>query len=78
MNTAATNKHQTTNKPQTAQEMIAANIKGLIAQLESGHSDALTAYLDAMSCFHNYSFGNILEIARRSVLGRARLRLGQQ
>jgi antirestriction protein ArdC len=50
---------------QTAKEMIAANIKSLIEQLEAGKSDALTAYLDAMSRFHNYSFGNILEIARQ-------------
>jgi hypothetical protein len=33
--------------------------------LEAGHSNALTAYLDAMSRFHNYSFGNVLEIARQ-------------
>jgi hypothetical protein len=33
--------------------------------LEQGHSEALTAYLTAMGRFHNYSFGNILEIARR-------------
>jgi len=50
---------------QTLKEIIAANVKSLIEQLEAGHSDALTAYLDAMSRFHNYSFGNILEIARQ-------------
>ena len=50
---------------QTAKEIIAANVKEHIAQLEAGHSDALTAYLDAMSRFHNYSFGNVLEIARQ-------------
>ena len=50
---------------QTAKEIIAANVKELIAQLEAGHSDALTAYLTAMSRFHNYSFGNVLEIARQ-------------
>jgi hypothetical protein len=67
MNTAAT----TTQNPkqpqqrQTAKEMIAANIKSLIEQLEAGRSDALTAYLDAMSRFHHYSFGNVLEIARQ-------------
>ena len=52
-------------KPNTKQELIAANIKLLIEQLEAGHSDALTNYLTAMSRFHNYSFGNILEIARQ-------------
>ena len=52
-------------KPLTTKEAIAANVKALIKQLEAGHSDALTAYLNAMSRFHNYSFGNILEIARQ-------------
>jgi hypothetical protein len=59
---------QNLEKPQqrqTAKEIIAENVKSLIEQLEAGHSDALTAYLDAMSRFHNYSFGNILEIARQ-------------
>jgi len=41
---------------QTAKEMIAANVQSLIEQLEAGHSDALTAYLNAMSRFHSYSF----------------------
>jgi antirestriction protein ArdC len=50
---------------QTAKEIIAANIKSLIEQLEAGHSDALTAYLNAMSRFRSYSFGNVLEIARQ-------------
>jgi antirestriction protein ArdC len=50
---------------QTAKEMIAENVKSLIEQLEAGHSDALTAYLTAMSRFRSYSFGNVLEIARQ-------------
>jgi hypothetical protein len=50
-------------KPTTKQELIATNIKLLIEQLEEGHSEALINYLTAMSCFHNYSFGNVLEIA---------------
>src|SRR5271154_3350426 len=63
---ANTTTMQTSNpKPQTAKEVIAANVQALIEQLEAGHSDALTAYLNAMSRFHNYSFGNILEIARQ-------------
>lgn len=49
----------------TKQELIAANIKLLIEQLDAGHSDALTNYLTAMSRFHHYSFGNVLEIARQ-------------
>src|SRR6185437_16216258 len=53
------------SQPKTAREVIAANVQALIEQLEAGHSDALTAYLNAMSRFHNYSLGNILEIARQ-------------
>ncbi len=52
-------------KSNTKQELIAANIKLLIEQLEAGHFDALTNYLTAMSRFHQYSFGNVLEIARQ-------------
>jgi hypothetical protein len=54
-----------TSKAQTAKEVIAANIRLLIEQLEAGHSEGLTAYLTAMGKFHSYSFGNILEIARQ-------------
>jgi hypothetical protein len=56
---------QQTKQPQTSKEVIAANVKALIEQLEEGHSEGLTAYLTAMGRFHNYSFGNILEIARQ-------------
>src|ERR1700723_1501656 len=65
--TAAAVKKSTanTNKKLTAKEAIAANVQALIEQLEQGHSAALTAYLTAMGRFHNYSFGNILEIARQ-------------
>ena len=55
----------TTPKPQTTREVIQANVDLLIEQLEAGHSEALTAYLTAMGRFHNYSLGNILEIARQ-------------
>src|SRR5215467_14229395 len=37
----------------------------LVAALESGHSEVLTAYLSAMAKFHTYSFGNIMLIARQ-------------
>ena len=37
----------------------------LVAASESGHSEVLTAYLGAMAKFHNYSFGNIMLIARQ-------------
>jgi antirestriction protein ArdC len=67
MNTTATTEtlDTTTEQPKTAREVIAENVQLLIEQLEAGHSEALTDYLNAMSRFHNYSLGNILEIARQ-------------
>lgn len=65
MNTAKTIATVESKKPNTKQELIAANVKILIEQLETGHSETLTTYLTAMSRFHNYSFGNVLEIARQ-------------
>ena len=68
INTAITVNTSTQNpsqQKQTAKEVIAANVQALIEQLEQGHSEGLTAYLTAMGRFHNYSFGNILEIARQ-------------
>jgi hypothetical protein len=65
MSSAANPKAIDSKKPTTKQELIAANIKLLIEQLEAGHSEALTEYLTAMSRFHHYSFGNVLEIARQ-------------
>jgi hypothetical protein len=64
VNPPTDNSHQPQQK-QTAKEVIAANVQALIDQLEQGHSEGLTAYLTAMGRFHNYSFGNILEIARQ-------------
>ena len=64
--TANTNNIATiSKKPSTKQEIVTANIKLLIEQLEAGHSEALTNYLAAMSRFHRYSFGNVLEISRQ-------------
>lgn len=62
----ANNSGQQTDDRQhhTAQQVITENVKFLIEQLEQGKSETLTAYLAAMACFHNYSFGNILSIAR--------------
>ena len=37
----------------------------VLAALESGQSDILTQDLNAMARFHNYSFGNIMLIARQ-------------
>jgi hypothetical protein len=65
MSTPATIPSNDQQQSRTAKEVIAANVQSLIEQLEAGHSDAFTAYLNAMSRFHNYSFGNILEIARQ-------------
>jgi len=66
MSTTANTKTLDTNEqPKTAREVVAENVQLLIHQLEAGHSDALTGYLNAMSRFHNYSLGNILEIARQ-------------
>src|SRR5438132_11991603 len=50
-------------KPKNTQELISASIEALIGALESGHSEVLTSYLNAMERFHYYSFGNILLIA---------------
>jgi hypothetical protein len=52
-------------KPSTAQQLVRENVQYLIEQLEAGHSDALTAFLDAMAHFRTYSFGNVLLIARQ-------------
>jgi hypothetical protein len=65
MSNAATIRSNEQQQPKTAKEVIAANVQSLIEQLEAGHSDALTTYLNAMSRFHRYSLGNVLEIARQ-------------
>jgi len=51
------------NKTKNNQELVKASIDALVQALEAGHSEALSAYLTAMSQFHNYSFQNILLIA---------------
>ena len=61
-NPASSNENR---KPVSAQQLVRENVQFLIQQLEAGHSEALTAYLDAMVHFHNYSFGNVLAIARQ-------------
>ncbi len=52
-------------KPATAQQLVRENVQYLIELLEAGHSEALTAFLNAMAHFRNYSFGNVLLIARQ-------------
>ena len=62
------NNHSSNSTPRNenaTQKLIRENVDFLIQQLEAGRSDALTSYLTAMSHFHNYSFGNILQIARQ-------------
>jgi hypothetical protein len=64
------------NKPATAEKgktMQLEEIKNktneavnhLVAALEAGQSEVLTQYLNAMARFHNYSFGNVMLIARQ-------------
>jgi len=56
---------RTTQRDNPTQMLIKQAVDHLIRQLEAGKSEALTAYLAAMARFHNYSFGNILAIARQ-------------
>jgi len=56
---------RTTERENHAQQLIKQAVDFLLKQLEEGKSEALTAYLGAMARFHNYSFGNILAIARQ-------------
>jgi hypothetical protein len=56
---------RTAQKDNPTQQFIKQGIDHLMQQLEAGKSEALTAYLGAMARFHNYSFGNILAIARQ-------------
>jgi N-terminal domain of anti-restriction factor ArdC len=56
---------RTSQKDNPTQVIIKQAVDYLIAQLEAGKSETLTAYLGAMARFHNYSFGNILAIARQ-------------
>lgn len=52
-------------KDDGTQVIIRQAVDHLIGQLEAGHSDMLAAYLRTIARFHNYSFGNILQIARQ-------------
>ena len=64
-NNLSGNSNGTPRNENATQKLIRENVTFLIQQLEAGRSDALTSYLTAMSHFHNYSFGNILQIARQ-------------
>jgi hypothetical protein len=56
---------RTTQRDNPTQMLIKQAVDHLIQQLEAGKSESLTAYLNAMARFHNYSFGNVLSIARQ-------------
>src|SRR5580658_8045415 len=56
---------RTSQKDNPTQIIIKQAVDYLIQQLEAGKSETLTTYLGAMARFHNYSFGNILAIARQ-------------
>ncbi len=56
---------RTSQKDNPTQLIIKQAVDFLIQQLEAGKSETLTAYLGAMARFHNYSFGNIVAIARQ-------------
>jgi hypothetical protein len=56
---------RTSQKDNPTQVIIKQAVDYLIQQLDAGKSETLTAYLGAMARFHNYSFGNILAIARQ-------------
>jgi hypothetical protein len=56
---------RTAQKDNPTQLIIKQAVDFLIQQVETGKSETLTAYLTAMARFHNYSFGNIVAIARQ-------------
>ncbi len=56
---------RTAQRDNPTQLIIQQAVDYLIEQVRAGKSETLTAYLAAMARFHNYSFGNILAIARQ-------------
>ena len=50
------------SKVEQARELSANALDSLTKQLESGNSEQLNAYINAMSRFHKYSFGNMMLI----------------
>lgn len=50
-------------KAEQAKKLTDQALDELSEALQNGKSDAMVAYLDAMSRFHHYSFGNIMLIA---------------
>src|ERR1700761_2338270 len=56
---------RTGQKDNPTQLIVKQAVDFLIRQVEAGKSETLAAYLSAMARFHNYSFGNIVAIARQ-------------
>ena len=56
---------RTAQRDNPTQLIIKQAVDYLIKQVEAGKSETLAAYLAAMARFHNYSFGNIVAIARQ-------------
>jgi antirestriction protein ArdC len=52
-------------KVEEVKEITDKALEQLVAALESGHSETLTAYLKAMSRFSKYSWNNLFQISRQ-------------
>ena len=64
-NKADTGRRETTMKLEEINNRTKDAVNHLVEALESGQSEVLTQYLSAMARFHNYSFGNVMLIARQ-------------
>jgi hypothetical protein len=64
-NKADTGRRETTMKLEEINNRTKDAVNHLVEELESGKSEVLTQYLSAMARFHNYSFGNVMLIARQ-------------
>src|SRR5712671_3301874 len=52
-------------KVEEVKQITSKALEELVAALESGHSESLTAYLKTMSLFSKYSLNNLFLIARQ-------------
>jgi hypothetical protein len=64
-NKPATAEKEKTMKLEEINNKTNEAVNHLVAALEAGQSEVLTQYLNAMARFHNYSFRNIMLIARQ-------------
>jgi len=64
-NRPATAEKEKTMKLEEINNRTKDAVSYLVEALESGQSEVLTQYLSAIGRFHNYSFGNIMLIARQ-------------